>query len=137
LLVVSVAVAFFTGCGGGRHAGVRIYDSSGRVKAVVSGNDFVPSSARALKLGGSWAVTVSLTREGRAHFLALTSALAHRSHRLGHPQHMAIALDGKVESTPYIDYRNMPRGSDGREGLEFANFDRADAEQLEKAIRGQ
>jgi len=107
------------------------------VKAAVSGSDFVPSSARALEPGGSWVVNVSLSREGRAHFLALTSALADRSHRLGHPTHMAIALDGKVESTPYIDYRNMPGGSDGRGGLEFAALDRADAEQLAEAIRSQ
>jgi len=137
LALSASAAALVTGCGGGGQAGVRIYDPSGRVKAVVSGGDFVRSSARALKVGGSWSVNVSLTTKGRGHLLALTSALARRGRRLRHPQHMAIAVNGHVEETPYVDYRNMPRGFDGRGGVELAVLSQADAKRFAKALRSQ
>ena len=83
------------------------------------------ASARADKdpTTGAPVVEVDLTPAGRRAFTTLTRALAERGadqSQGGDPlqssQHLALVLDDRIISTPFINWREVPDGIDGAEG---------------------
>jgi hypothetical protein len=80
---------------------------------------------------GEPVVLVKLTAAGEREFEALTRALAQRGEKLGELQHMAISVDDRLYSEPYIDWRYVPDGIDGSEGIQISdNFTRQQAREL-------
>jgi hypothetical protein len=76
-------------------------------------------------------VVLQLTSAGEREFEALTRTVSQRGKQLGEPQHFAIAVDGRVYSEPYIDWRYAPNGIDGSEGMHISgNFTPAQAREL-------
>jgi hypothetical protein len=72
-------------------------------------------------------VLVSLTAEGRRTFRELTRAVAQRGadEALGadpvqSSQHLAIVVDDRIVSVPYVNWRANPDGIDGAEGVQVA-----------------
>jgi preprotein translocase subunit SecD len=72
-------------------------------------------------------VAIDLTHEGQAAFTSLTREVAHRGAASRRPgenplqanQHLAIVLDGDIESLPFIDFQQAPDGIDGRGGVQI------------------
>jgi preprotein translocase subunit SecD len=58
-------------------------------------------------------VSVGLTPAGDHAFTSLTRTLAHRGAAQAVRQHLAIVIDDRIVSVPYIDYREAPDGVDG------------------------
>jgi SecD/SecF fusion protein len=75
-------------------------------------------------------VTIQFTDEGEDKFAEITAEEARRGQRLtnlyggGEPiyQHFAIVLDGQIESTPYIDFRQNPNGISGGNGAQITGI---------------
>jgi hypothetical protein len=71
-------------------------------------------------------VVLELSAGGQRAFAALTRELAHRgsanggSSGLDAAQHLAIVIDDRILSVPYIDFRQAPNGIDGAEGVQIA-----------------
>jgi len=70
-------------------------------------------------------VTLELTPGGQAAFATLTRTLAERgsAHGGSHEeamQHLAIVLDDRIVSVPFIDFRQAPDGIDGVEGMHIS-----------------
>ena len=64
-------------------------------------------------------VAIDLNAEGRQAFADLTRQVAHRGADRGSNQHLAILIDDRVVSTPFIDYRQAPDGLSGAAGLQI------------------
>lgn len=52
--------------------------------------------------------------------MARTRELARRGKARGDLQHLAIVLDGRVLSLPFVDHRQAPDGIDGRRGMQIS-----------------
>jgi preprotein translocase subunit SecD len=65
------------------------------------------------------AVIVQLTPAGQEAFHALTRTLAQRGSG-DDLQHLAIVVDDRVYSVPYVDGRMAPDGIDGAEGMQIS-----------------
>ena len=86
-------------------------------------------------------VTFDFTAAGRRAFEALTATVARRGavlSRLGQSldQHFAIAVDDKLISVPYVDFKQYPAGVTGARGAEMsASFTRQSAKTLATLLR--
>jgi len=110
---------------------------------TLTGADLKPSSILAARgtqaAEGNGFVQLAFTRAGNRKFRDLTRKVALRGQALanaageGHSddqtvivqfaQHFAIVLDGRLGSTPYIDYKANPNGIDAAEsGAEISNM---------------
>jgi hypothetical protein len=69
---------------------------------------------------GEPAVIVDLNSEGRSTFRSLTRQVAHRGADRGANQHLAIVIDDRIVSVPFIDYRQAPDGIDGSNGVQIS-----------------
>jgi SecD/SecF fusion protein len=65
-------------------------------------------------------VAIDLSAEGRQVFADLTRRIAHRGADRGANQHLAIVIDDRIVSVPYIDYRQTPDGISGAKGMQIA-----------------
>ena len=71
-------------------------------------------------------VALDLTVDGRKAFEALTREVAHRGSANADPgsgveaaQHLAIVVDDRIVSVPYIDFLQAPNGIDGSAGVQI------------------
>ena len=72
-------------------------------------------------------VAIGLNEQGRSAFSLLTRDVARRGARLARPgesplqgsQHLAIVLDDRILSMPYVNYQEAPNGIDGRDGVQI------------------
>jgi len=78
---------------------------------------------------GGASVMLSLTPHGQQAFSTLTRRLADRGlrqARSGDPlqssQHLAIVLDGRIVSIPYVNWREAPDGIDGADGVQISGL---------------
>ena len=91
----------------------------------LTGADLVPSGTKA-DVGpfGAPVVLLQFTKPGSNRFLGITRAEAQRGRQrydlagrrgsyLNYVQHFAIVLDGRLESSPYIDFKRNPGGIPG------------------------
>jgi hypothetical protein len=92
--------------------GVRIYAIGVKTAPLVTSADIVRSSVRAFSVYGHTGVAFKFTKAGRTKFRLLTLAVAQRGVRLHHFAHFAIAINGRVYATPYVDYTTNPKGID-------------------------
>jgi hypothetical protein len=71
-------------------------------------------------------VVLELTADGQKAFSTLTRQIAHRGSANAQPgsgvetaQHLAIVVDGRILSMPFIDYRQAPNGIDAAAGVQI------------------
>ena len=71
-------------------------------------------------------VVLNLTADGRKAFTTLTRDLARRGNANAVPgagvetaQHLAIVIDDRIVSVPFIDFRQTPDGLDGAAGMQI------------------
>ena len=106
----------------------------------ITGRDLRPSPVKAniSSTGQGNVVLLGFTDEGLRRFHQITRAEALRGRAradaagqgasssldvvLEFAQHFAIVLDGELESTPYIDYKQNPDGIRVRAGAEISNI---------------
>jgi hypothetical protein len=143
LHAIVVLVVVTAGCGSANHttaAGLRIFDPAGHVKSEVSPTDVIRSSVRTSVDQGTAVLYVQLTRRGNQRIRRLTQGLAQRGAQLHRVQHFAIEVSGHIYSRPYIDYRMMPDGFDGEQGIEISGVPpkkvRAIAVEIREGARG-
>ncbi len=65
-------------------------------------------------------VTMAFTDEGAQEFQDVTRGLAQRGALRGDLQRFAIVLDGKIISTPTVDFRAYPNGISGSNGAQIS-----------------
>jgi hypothetical protein len=65
-------------------------------------------------------VAIDLTAEGRQVFADLTRRIAHRGADREANQHLAIVIDDRIVTVPFIDYRQTPDGISGAKGIQIA-----------------
>ena len=81
--------------------------------------------------GGEPIVTMEFSDEGRRAFAATTAEIAQRGadnaalngglqNPIGASHHFAIRLDNELISTPFINFRELPDGIDGRDGAQIS-----------------
>ena len=86
-------------------------------------------------------VTFSFTSSGRRAFQAVTAAIARRGGRVSSPgnslnQHFAVALDNRLITVPYIDFKQYPDGISGEDGADItAGFTKRSAQDLAILLR--
>jgi SecD/SecF fusion protein len=78
---------------------------------------------------GQEVIMFSFTESGRARFKALTQAIARRGAASSlervrddprlHDQHFAIVYDGRLVTTPFVDFRRNPDGLDASAGSQL------------------
>jgi hypothetical protein len=116
---------------------LRIYDPTRQVKTELTISDVVRSSVLADRtVGGVPALAFTLTKAGAAKFHVLTRALARRGARLHRNQVFAIAIDGHVYATPFIDYKVDPDGIPAGPDMEMNVSSYALAKKLAFELRG-
>ncbi len=90
---------------------------------------------------GSPDVTFGFTSSGKPKFQAVTAAIAARGNSISSPtnpfyQHFAIALDNKLVTVPYIDFRQFANGIPGDNGADIqGNFTPQTAQDLATQLR--
>jgi preprotein translocase subunit SecD len=72
------------------------------------------------RTSGEPTVTIDLNAEGRQVFAELTRQLAQRGADRQGNQHLALVIDDRIVSVPYIDYRQAPDGLSGADGIQIA-----------------
>ena len=101
------------------------------------------ASARADEdnLGGGPIVALDLTPPGQQAFTKLTRELAQRGAAQagsGDPlqtsQHLALVLDDRIVSTPFINWREAPDGIDGAAGAQMSNLPTHEQARLTAAV---
>lgn len=101
------------------------------------------SSARAAEdpAQGSPVVALDLTAAGRQAFRTLTRELARRGADQALPgdplqsaQHLAFVLDGRILSTPYVNFHEAPDGIDGADGTQISGPTTAQHARLTAAL---
>jgi preprotein translocase subunit SecD len=75
--------------------------------------DIARASAATDPMNDEPIVVVDLTAEGERAFRELTRDVAHRGADFRTDQHIAITLDDRLASVPYISWREAPDGLDG------------------------
>lgn len=90
---------------------------------------------------GGPSVVLSLTPQGQQAFTAVTRELADRGihqDRSGDPlqssQHLAIVLDGRIVSIPYVNWREAPDGIDGADGVQISGLQTAEQARRTAAL---
>ena len=90
---------------------------------------------------GSPTVAIGLTADGRNAFRTLTRELAQRGadNALGGDpletsQHFALAVDGRIVSTPYVNWREAPDGIDGATGTQLSGLSSPEQARLTAAL---
>ena len=116
---------------------VRIFDPARQVKTALTLADLVPSTARVVRdpSSGSASLEFSFTSSGRIKFCTLTRGLVLRGTRVGVPQQMAFAVDGRTYARPTIDFKLFPHGLCGTHGLQVY-LKASLAQRLARVIRG-
>jgi hypothetical protein len=66
-------------------------------------------------------VLLQFTQDGIAAFSRLTRDAAHRGAAQRANQHIALVVDDRILSTPFIDYRQVPDGIDGSRGGQISS----------------
>ena len=119
-----------TGCLGARSSAIggsdyylmQFYPANRAAIPELMGDDLVSSATRAAYgASGGPVLLLRLTKHGSAAFLKITRDEAQRGRRRytiagrvgdyhNYVQHFAIALDGQLESTPFIDFKQNPGG---------------------------
>jgi preprotein translocase subunit SecD len=96
--------------------------------AAVTNADIAKARAATDPAGGP-DVELSLTPHGQEAFTTLTRELARRGTLQAHngdplqsSQHLAIVLDGRIVSTPYVNWREAPDGIDGADGVPISGL---------------
>jgi preprotein translocase subunit SecD len=93
--------------------------------AALSNTDIAQARAATDPMTGDPIVEFDFTSEGRSAFRTLTRTVAERGAAAMQPtsadpmrgaQHLAIVLDDRIMSVPFIDPRQTPDGIDGRRG---------------------
>ena len=112
-----------------------------RAVPALSGADVENPRVSTDRNTGSPDVTFDFTAAGRRAFQAITAALARRGDLLSRSgetlnQHFAIALDDKLISVPYIDFRQYPDGITAENAVDIgARFSRQSAQTLATLLR--
>jgi preprotein translocase subunit SecD len=65
-------------------------------------------------------VVLDLTAGGQKAFASLTRRLAERGSTADAAQHLAIVVDDRIVSVPFIDFRQLPNGIDGSAGVQIS-----------------
>jgi preprotein translocase subunit SecD len=91
--------------------------------------------------GGGASVALDLTPPGQQAFTTLTRELAQRGAELarsGDPlrtsQHLALVLDDRIVSTPFINWREVPDGIDGADGAYMSGLPTPEQARLTAAL---
>jgi preprotein translocase subunit SecD len=71
------------------------------------------------RTSGEPTVAIDLTAEGGSAFSDLTRQVAQRGADRGSNQHLAIVIDDRIVSAPFIDYRQAPEGFSGPKGVQI------------------
>ena len=95
--------------------------------AAITNADVSQARATTDPVTGEPVVAFGFTAEGRSDFSALTRTIAERGARtmqsgagqIRGVQHMAIVLDDRIMSVPFIDPRHAPDGIDGAQGAQI------------------
>jgi SecD/SecF fusion protein len=96
---------------------------------------------RATDTAGGPDVQFGLTAAGARAFQQVTAQIARRGAGLSSPsrsenQHFAVALDGRLLTVPYIDFRQFPDGINGaREGVDVVGFTPTSAREAAAELR--
>ena len=109
--------------------------------AALTNADVVSPRAGEDSLGGGPVVAFDLTPPGQQAFATLTRELAHRGADqagTGDPletsQHLALVLDDRIVSTPYINWQEVPDGIDGADGAQMSDLETAEQARLTAAL---
>jgi hypothetical protein len=92
-------------------------------------------------LSGQPDLAFGFTAHGAVAFTALTKGIAERGKRLSSPgqtfnQHFAIALDGRLLSVPFIDFKQYPDGITTKDGADISGgFTTRSAKDLATILR--
>jgi SecD/SecF fusion protein len=92
--------------------------------AAIANAEIARARAATDPMTGEAVVAFGFTAEGRSAFSELTRTIAERGAAAARPgsdplrgvQHMAIVLDDRIMSVPFVDPRQAPNGIDGSEG---------------------
>ena len=97
--------------------------------------------ARVDRAADSPTVALDLTPAGQQAFRTLTRALARRGadqavggDPLQSSQHLALVLDDRLVSVPYINWREAPDGIDGADGAFLSDAPVVEQAQLDAAV---
>ncbi|MDA0170509.1 hypothetical protein OJ998_15525 [Solirubrobacter taibaiensis] len=92
-------------------------------------------------MGGNPVVQLDLTSAGQQAFTTLTRELAERGadhsgggDPLQTSQHFALVLDDRLLSTPFINWREVPEGIDGSEGVYIPDLPTPERARLTAAL---
>ena len=96
------------------------------LSAAIDNADIASARASRDPATGDPIVTLDFDAPGQRMFSALTRVVAQRGARTALPgetmsamQHIAIVLDDQVASVPFINFREVPDGIDGRDGAQI------------------
>ena len=110
-------------------------------EAALTNADVASAHADGDPAGGGPAVAFALTPPGQHAFTTLTRELAHRGADqavTGDPlqtsQHLALVLDDRIVSTPYINWQEAPDGLDGAAGANMSGLPTVKQAQLAAAL---
>jgi preprotein translocase subunit SecD len=123
VIVQAVAPVATLGAGtGGRNA--RFFVVANLVPGL-SGQDLTHPKAIANSAVGTPDISFGFTAAGAVAFRSLTRSVAHRGELVSSPgetldQHFAIAIDGRLISVPYIDFKQYPDGIAPTNGADIA-----------------
>ncbi len=85
--------------------------------------------------GNQQIVSLQFTGDGQRKFAEQTRRLAQDGRLKGVNQRFAIILDGKIVSSPTVDFKQYPQGITGSNGAEITgSFSRSEASTLAKQI---
>jgi len=105
------------------------------------GSDITNPQLRTDPNTGSPDVTFAFSNRGKSEFQDVTANIAHRGDLVSSPgetlnQHFAVALDDRLITVPYIDFKQYPDGINGDQGADIAgSFTVASARDLATILR--
>jgi preprotein translocase subunit SecD len=107
------------------------------VGPVVRTADVASARAARDEQTGEPIVLVTFTPTGSARCHDLLRAVAHAGARAGRPYHIAIRVDGRVVTRPYVDYHLLPEGGTCNQGVEINGLPSSTAaKELATKLRG-
>ena len=112
-----------------------------RDNVALYGSDITNPKERTDPSTGSPDVTFGFSDKGKSQFQAVTANIAHRGDLvsgLGQTlnQHFAVALDNRLITVPFIDFKQYPDGITGDHGADIAgSFTIASARDLATILR--
>ena len=105
------------------------------------GSDITNPEQRSDPNTGSPDVTFDFSSKGKREFQNVTANIAHRGDLVSSPgqtlnQHFAVALDNRLITVPFIDFKQYPNGISGDNGADIAgSFTIASAKDLATILR--